>query len=71
MAQSQGNTMQLAEILSDLVSLRVCVRCPTLPSSLQQASTFANTNSSVGPRRSTRSRIRTLKYLYIPIHLLA
>jgi hypothetical protein len=30
MAQSQGNTMQLAEILSDLVSLRVCVRFPTL-----------------------------------------
>jgi len=28
MAQTQGNTMQLAEILSDLVSLRVCVRHP-------------------------------------------
>jgi hypothetical protein len=63
--------MQLAEILSDLVSLRVCVRYTTLPSSPQQASTFANTISSVGSRRSTRSRIRALKHLYIHIHLLA
>lgn len=29
----QENTMQLAEILSDLVSLRVCVRILSIPAS--------------------------------------
>ncbi|KAH6878883.1 hypothetical protein BKA58DRAFT_104991 [Alternaria rosae] len=48
MAQTQGNTMQLAEILSDLVSLRVCDPA----AALALVSAHSNTSTSTSPPSS-------------------
>ncbi|KAI4651661.1 uncharacterized protein J4E79_009142 [Alternaria viburni] len=55
MAQTQGNTMQLAEILSDLVSLRVCDPA----AALALVSAHSNTSTSTSPPSSHGTAAKT------------